>query len=217
MALQDRLPLKARALAGMGAQAQPDNGHGRRRIGRPRGRLPMRHRPVIATGGLGELHDDAERLLRVKEGFLPLRVCVVAAHDVVARALGAGGDLVEARHLERDVVDARAALVEETVEEAVVSHGLEDLDGPTALERPRPKTEDVGRLTIGGDAAQCAHEHLGRIHHPGHADCDVIEADPGHGPSCYPTAQGRGSKGDDVSETMYQTGRVDPGASCRYP
>jgi hypothetical protein len=39
----------------------------------------------------------------------------VATHDVVARALGAGGYLVEARHLERDVVDARAALVEEAV------------------------------------------------------------------------------------------------------
>jgi hypothetical protein len=149
----------------------------------------MRLGPVIAAGGLGELHDDAERLLRVKEGFLPLRVCVVATHDVVARALGAGGDLVEARHPEGDVVDARAPLVEEAVEEAVVPHGLEDLDGPASFERPRTPAEDAGRLTIGGNAAQRAHEHLGRISHPGQADCDVIEPDPGHGPSCYPTAQ----------------------------
>src|SRR4030095_5062805 len=125
-----------------------------------------------------------------------------------------GGDLVEARHLEGDVVDARAALVEEAVEEAVVPHGREGLRGPPTVQRSTPPTEGAGRLTIGGDSAQRAHEHLGRIHHPGHADCDVIEADPGHGPSCYPTAQGQlgGATG-----TMYPNGRVDPGESCRYP
>ena len=92
----------------------------------------MRRR--IGRSRLGELHDDAERLLGMEERLPPLRIGVVTPHDAVTRLLGAGADVVQPRHLEGDVVNAGAPLGEKAVDEPIGAERLDELDGPAPLE-----------------------------------------------------------------------------------
>src|SRR5580765_634998 len=91
-ALDDRAPLGVSPLSRARAETQAENPDRRRRTARLRGpagsvALVARWRSIGV--GLGELDDDALRLSRVQERFLPLRIRVVVADDRVAVSSGA--------------------------------------------------------------------------------------------------------------------------------
>src|SRR5437867_6578404 len=147
----------------------------------PRRRLPAR-RALAARrrAGLGELHDDAERLARVQERFLPLRVGVVVADDRIAVGPGPIARLPEARDGEGHVMDPRAALGEEAMEKPVLARGLEHLEAPAALVAPVPEAEGVGLHAEGGLAPELAHENCLSVDKARHRQGDVVEANRTH-------------------------------------
>src|SRR3972149_6519777 len=128
----------------------------------------------------------------MEEGLLPLRVGVVAADDVVARPLGARADVVEARHLEGDVVETRTPLREKSAEEARGAEGLDDLDAAAALEAVGAPGVGPGWAADVGHAAPLSRAEGPRVGHLRHAEGDVVEGDGLHPPSPYPLPRGGG-------------------------
>src|SRR5215813_8639431 len=98
---------------------------------------PDRHRPRPRR--LGELHDDSERLLRMEERLLPLRIGFVAADDVVAAGARSCARVRERRNAERHVVNAGATGLEKPSKESVATGRFEHLDASSALESPLPE------------------------------------------------------------------------------
>src|SRR3989442_8741423 len=123
---------------------------------RSRRRLPST-RALASPGSLGELDDDAERLLGVKEGLLPVRVRVVVADDRVAVRLGPLAGLAQARHPEGHVVDERAVPGQEAVQEAILAQRLEDLEAPAAVDAPLTEAIGPGWRPASGIAAHLSH------------------------------------------------------------
>src|SRR5439155_934888 len=121
-----------------------------------------------------------ERVPRVQERLLPARNRRVVADDAVAEAGGARAGLPQARHLERDVVDAGPARGQEAMQEAIVAAWLEDLDAAAAVELPLAEPEHVRGHSEVGDATQHAHEVGRRVGDTLGGDGDVVELDPGH-------------------------------------
>jgi hypothetical protein len=138
------------------------------------------------VGRLHDLHDDAERFLGMQEQFLPARHARVIAHHAVTECRRALPRVVEARHLERDVMHARAARVEEATQEAVVAARLEDLDAPATLELPLAEAKDVRGHSEERRAAEHAHEIRRRVGDAPRRDGDVVELDHGHQRSSVP-------------------------------
>ena len=105
----------------------------------------------------------------------PVRVRLVAADQPVSLGLGPRRRLGEARHLERHVVNSRAARREEPVEEAVDTRRLDHLDGAAALEAPGRPAETPARTARIRTAAEPTDEDVGGVRHPLHPDGDVVE------------------------------------------
>src|SRR6266478_3828377 len=140
-----------------------------------RRRPPRRTAVATRPGRLGELHDDPERLLRVKERFLPFGIGVVVADDVVPSVTRAGARLLERWHTERHVVDARPPRLEKPREKTVGAGGLEDLDPPSSCESPLSETIVRRRSAMSRRAAELSRESSGRVGHASDRDGDMIE------------------------------------------
>jgi hypothetical protein len=108
-------------------------------------------------------------------GDEPIRIRLVTADQAVALGLGAGGRLREARHLEGDVMKPGTATLQETMEEAIVSRGLDHLDGAAALVAPRSPPESAAGTARVRNPPEPSDQYAGGVGHPGHADGDVIE------------------------------------------
>src|SRR5712691_8143182 len=173
-ALQHGLPLSHGPLDGLTAHPQPPDRHGRRSAGHTT-------RGNHGTGAgmrrprLGELDHDAEGLLGVEKSLLPLRIGVIAADDPVAGGLRAGAGLRDARHLEGQVMEARASLGQKAMEKARRPRGLHDLDRSAALETIGAPPEDARGLARVRHAAQLAGEKRSGIGHSRQGDGNVVE------------------------------------------
>ena len=134
-----------------------------------------------AAGHLCHLHDDAQRLLRMEERFLPARVRIVEADDLVAVALGARARLVDVGDPERDMVHTRSMLGEKAVKKTVGhTTRLENLEAATTGETPLPEVVEARHRAEHGFTAERADEERGDLGEAGNGDRDVIEAN-GHG------------------------------------
>src|SRR5215470_8095612 len=151
-----------------------------RRASRHALRQPWRVRCLIRAVRLGELHDDALCLPRMQERFHPLRLGVVVADDRIAARPRAFTRLVETRHRERHVVNPRASLGEEAMEEAVLARGLENFEVAAALIAPVPVAVVVGRRAKGRAAAELAGQDRLGVGQARHGDRDVVEQDRAH-------------------------------------
>src|SRR4030095_17075468 len=109
--------------------------------------------------------------------LLPFRIGVVAADDAIALRLGPRAVLVEARHLEGDVVNARPALGEEAVDESRWPHRLDELDAAAPVESIGAPGERPRGISGIGNAAQHAGEKGRGIGHSRHPEGDVVEED----------------------------------------
>jgi hypothetical protein len=89
-------------------------------------------------------------------------------------------DQGQIRHLERDVVDARAVGAEEAMQEAVRARGLQDLDDPAGRERPRRPSEHPGRPAPIRHTAQDVDQGGGSVGDARQGDGDMIELSQGH-------------------------------------
>jgi hypothetical protein len=142
--------------------------------------------PEPATGSrrlLGELEEDTRRRLGVQERYAvtPCAGPRPLIHQPEPMGAALSERLVEIRHLEADVMDARTAAFEEPADRAVRLLGHQQLDLGLA-HRQRNDARAVGRLRrFGLDAQHVAveGEGLGQV---GDGNSDVADdGSPGHG------------------------------------
>src|SRR5262245_46919303 len=119
----------------------------------------------------------------MEERLLPLRIGIVVPDDVVAAGASPCACIMERRHTERHVMNARTTGLEKPREKTVTAGGLEDLDPAAALESPLSEAISWRRSAVRGCAAELAHEDRGCVGHARHGDRDVIEENSGHGES----------------------------------
>ena len=113
----------------------------------------------------------------MEERLHPARPRLVPADDLVAVGAGALARRLEARHLERHVMDARPSLGEEPVEEAVGAGRLEHLDPAAAVEAPAGEAEAAAAGRHLGHAAQDADQHRWGVGELRESESDVVEPD----------------------------------------
>src|SRR5207302_11005642 len=127
---------------------------------------------------LGELDEDPVPALRVNEQFPPLGVLVVLAHHPVPGRPELRRPPREIPDLERNVVEAFAAAVEEAVQETIRAPRLEQCDG-AARKGELLKGESPALPGLARRAAQQIPKQIQRIGDPAHGDGDVVECDHG--------------------------------------
>jgi hypothetical protein len=122
----------------------------------------------------------------MEERRLPVVVRVVVADDLAAAPAGALARLVEARHLERHVMDAGPTRREKAMDEPVGAERLDDFELAAVRVAPgaEAKLGAAARPAV-RRAAEDADEKRHGVGHAGQCERDVVERDRAHGLSVY--------------------------------
>jgi hypothetical protein len=127
---------------------------------------------------LDELHDDAERLLRMQEGLRPARIGLVATDDAESLGRRQRARRVQAGHDERDVMDARPQGRQKAMQESIITERLQDLQAAASCEAPLGPGVGARRPTVTrGGAPEDPFQYGRRVGQVGRGDGDVVEPD----------------------------------------